>query len=80
MSRMKALKYTCVIVVGLFYAWLIIKAGPIAAVAMFLKVLGFVLFGMAHIWILDLATAARRIKWFFTSLLGYFRRLRSSSC
>ena len=74
----KMFKYTCATLLILFYMYVALKSGIPAAMAIFVKLLAIVLFGMAHIWTVDLiqllASSIRRAKWFSTWLQGRFQR------
>jgi len=80
---MKLFKYLAVFTVIFFYGFVVLQSGVAAAIAIFLKTLGLVIFGLSHIWIFDMKdgflTVWRWIKCSSTSLLEYSRRSPSSS-
>ncbi len=77
MFTSKFLRYTLAFVLLGFYAFVAMQSGVMAAVVIFFKVLGLVIFGMAHVWVVDtlqfVGACMRRIKWSSTSLLAFFR-------
>jgi hypothetical protein len=78
MFASKFLRYTLAVLLFGFYAYIAFNSGVMAAIVVFLKILGLVIFGMAHVWVVDtlqvLGSIIRRIKWSSTSLLGFLRR------
>ena len=63
MENDKLIKYIIAITLIVFYAYVIFKSGIVAAMALFLKVLGLVLFGMAHVWVVDSLELLGKIQW-----------------
>ena len=63
MENNKSMKYLIAFCLISFYAYIVFKSGLMAALVIFFKVLGFVLFGMAHIWAVDLLELVGKIKW-----------------
>ncbi len=80
---MKLFKYLAVFTVILFYGYVVMQTGVAAAMVLFIKTLGIVVFGLSHIWIFDMKdafqTVWRWIKCSSTSLLEFSRRSQSSS-
>jgi len=78
MENDKLVKYIIAITLIVFYAYMIFKSGIVAAMALFFKVLGLVLFGMAHVWVVDSLELLGKIQWrkLWSSIssLVYFRR------
>ena len=80
MENNKLIKYVIAITLIVFYAYMIFKSGIVAAMAVFLKVLGLVLFGMAHIWVVDSLQLLGKVNiqwrklWSSISSLVYSRR------
>ena len=77
----KVSKYILAIVLFGFYLYIAASLGVTAAVVMFFKVLGIVIFGMAHVWAVDAMTAFGKIiggiKWSSTSSQEFSQRLLS---
>ena len=63
MENDKLIKYIIAITLIVFYAYMIFKSGIVAAMAVFLKVLGLVLFGMANVWVVDSLELLGKIQW-----------------
>jgi len=81
MTLSKFSKLMLAIVLFSFYFYIAVNAGFVGAMALFIKTLGIVIFGLAHIWVLQMfqffGEVLGRKSWSFTSLLAYFRRLVS---
>jgi len=77
-TQSKYFRYSCATLLILFYAYIALKSGIPAAIAIFFKLFAIVLFGMAHIWVVDftqfLVSSSRRFKCFSTSLQERFQR------
>ena len=63
MENDKLIKYIIAITLIVFYAYMIFKSGIVAAIAVFLKVLGLVIFCMAHVWVVDSLELLGKIQW-----------------
>ena len=63
MENDKLIKYIIAITLIVFYAYMIFKSGIVAAMAVFLKVLGLVIFGMTHVWVVDSLELLGKIQW-----------------
>ena len=63
MENDKLIKYIIAITLIVFYAYMIFKSGIVAAMAVFLKVLGLVIFGMAHVWVVYSLELLGKIQW-----------------
>lgn len=84
MFKSKLAKYLLAFAMFLFYAIVVFESGFIAAIVLFFKVLGLVIFGMAHVWIADSVNLLNRVKWskLWSSIssLVSSRPSQSSSC
>jgi len=84
MFQSKTAKYLLAFAMFIFYAFVIFQSGLIAAMVLFLKVLGLVIFGMAHVWVADSITLINKVQWrkLWSSIssLVSSRPSQSSSC